>query len=208
MKRKIFVSYKYNDSTVKQVKHPFNTTARDYVDILENLLKDEYIYKGEHDGEDLSNFKDETIWTSLKKKIFDSTVTIVLVSPNMKEKYENESDQWIPQEISYSLKEITHDGRTSKTNALIYVILPDKFGRYDYYINCSYNKFQNKVLFNIMMDNLNNYKKTCLKSYAIIVNWDEFYDNYNSYINEAVKNQNDVEHYDIVKNIRESKMVF
>lgn len=208
MKRKIFVSYKYNDSTVKQMRHTFNTTARDYVDILENLLKDEYIYKGEHDGEDLSNFKDETIWTSLKKKIFDSTVTIVLVSPNMKEKYENESDQWIPQEISYSLKEITHDGRTSKTNALIYVILPDKYGRYDYYISCFYNKIRDDVLFNIMIDNLNNYKETGIKSYAIIVNWDEFYKNYDLYINEAVKNQNDVEHYDIVKNIRESKMIF
>lgn len=56
MGKKIFVSYKYADSNVKNLNYYSNFTVRSYVDYLEGLLGRNNIYKVEHDGEDLSKF--------------------------------------------------------------------------------------------------------------------------------------------------------
>lgn len=144
MGRKIFVSYKYRDNNVENIIGMDGKvglcTVRNYVDKLEEILKDkaEHIYKGESDGEDLSQLSDDTIWEKLKNRIYDSTLTIVMLSKGMREKYKAEKHQWIPQEISYSLKEISRidssgNSVTSKTNALIAVIVPDINGSYDYF---------------------------------------------------------------------------
>ena len=62
MGHKIFVSYKYADSDVKQLtNHWYHDTVRTYVDKLEEYISEvsEHIYKGETDGEDLSNLSDD-----------------------------------------------------------------------------------------------------------------------------------------------------
>lgn len=207
MGKKIFVSYKYADSNVRKITNNFYhlDTVRDYVNKLEEKIGINDIYKGESDDNDLSQLTNESIWNQLKQKIFDSSITIVLISPNMKDNWKLEKDQWIPQEISYSLKEINHNGsRKSKSNSLIYVVLPDKNNSYDYFIQKSYwntETYRFDKIFNIMKNNLNNYKYGNGIDYAIIVKWDTFLSNYNSYINSAIQKQNNIDNYVICKQI-------
>ena len=140
MGKKIFVSYKYADNQVENLDFGNDSTVRDYIDKFEaKVNSSDDIYKGETDGEDLSKLDDDTIWNKLKNRIYDSSVTIVFISPGMKDENIIERDQWIPWEISYSLKETSRknqngDSVTSHTNAMVAVVLPDKDGSYDYYL--------------------------------------------------------------------------
>ena len=75
MGRKIFVSYKYADDSVENLTSSENSTVRDYVSKFEAKLdSSDHIYKGESDGEDLSNLSEDTIWSKLKDRIYDSMV--------------------------------------------------------------------------------------------------------------------------------------
>ncbi|MBR0414038.1 MAG: TIR domain-containing protein [Clostridia bacterium] len=161
MGRKIFVSYKHNDNDVKHLASNYYTitTAADYVNYLENNIFKQHIYKGEKQGEDLSNYSESFIWNHLKDKLFDSTLTLVLISPNMKESYRRQRDQWIPWEISYSLRKTTRGGKTSQRNSILAVILPDKYGNYDY--------FNQSNTFPILRDNINT-------GYIHITEWHNF----------------------------------
>ena len=192
MGRKVFVSYKYADPSVAPVLnsyHSYNTTTvRDYVDIIENRMGNTNCayYKGERNNQDLSYLSESMIWERLKDKIYDSSVTIVLISPNMRESYKYDKDQWIPWEISYSLRNQSRDGRTSHSNALLFVILPNMYGSYSYY--------QELSLFKIMRDNI-------LNNYAEVVQWNSFNSNMEYYIDRAITKKNNVNTYDIVKTI-------
>jgi hypothetical protein len=214
MGKKVFVSYKHNDRSVEFLAG-YGSTARAYVDhLIKNRLNDD-IYKGEGD-EDLSKFKDETIKTRLKAKIHDSSITIVLISPNMKESFTAESEQWIPWEISYSLKEITKADKKSHTNAILAVVLPDNTGSYSYFINesCSYcnsRQLQTNTLFQILRDNMFNAKdKESNKGSCDYCN-NSFYSGKPSYI-ETVKWKDflsNKDHYlDTVTNIRDNRKVY
>src|SRR5690606_29380543 len=172
MGRKVFVSYKYADTQVQDLnvyevttwngRQKVQTKARHYVNELSEILDNEdHIYKGEDDGESLAGFSDETIASKLRDKIYDTSITIVLVSKGMKT-YEAEKDQWIPWEISYSLKEYTRNGRTSLSNGILAVVLPDEWGSYEYYITqdsvCNCRSLNTPFLFQILRDNMFNIK--------------------------------------------------
>lgn len=225
MARKIFVSYKHKDSGVRQLNNVHGiTTARDYVDLLEQYFEGDHIYKGEKEGEDLGNFKDETIESHLRDRIFDSSVTIVLISKNMKEIGVSEDEQWIPWETSYSLKEKTREERTSTTNAMLAVVLPDESGSYQYFIErtpCSYCKtinWKTNTLFDILGKNMFNRRQPkrtrCVNrmcgrvfhtgddhSYIYPVKWDDFIAKINFYIQHATRINENIDDYNIVKTI-------
>lgn len=128
MGRKVFVSYKYTDYDVEALAGVTPPTwPCDYVNFIrDNVLQQDDIYKGENSDDDLSLWPENKIWDHLKNKIYDSSITIVLISPNMKETRRWEKSQWMPWEISYSLRETTRHDRTSHNNAMLAVILPNK----------------------------------------------------------------------------------
>jgi hypothetical protein len=228
MGRKVFVTYKYSDSQVMDLNiheqnwlgtYKIQTTVRHYVDKLSEILEnDDHIYKGEDDGESLANFSDDHIASSLRDKIYDSTITIVFVSKGMKNPLLPERDQWMPWEISYSLKEITRNGRTSGTNAMIAVVLPDEFGSYNYYLShdsiCNCRSLNTSFLFEILRCNMFNEKSptTTLCSngnlvyhgdycYIRSVKWDDFKISHNTYLNNAVEIREKIDQYNITKNL-------
>lgn len=199
MGRKIFISYKYSDSSVKRLSPYQEATARDYVDILQAKLEKDgiHINKGEKDNESLAQFKDKTIQTELSNKIFDSSVTIVLLSPNMKEKWTAESEQWIPWEIAYSIKNKKRSLSSSKRNAILLVALPDKYGSYSYVD-------ERDFYFNIIKSNRSNLQypypanyltPNCSQSYMLKCNWDNFISNVNGWINAAVEIKENADKY-------------
>lgn len=227
MGHKIFVSYKYHDSNVQKITNtPWKTdTVRDYVDQLQSYFDStDDIYKGEDNGEDLSHLDDDAIWEKLKNRIYDTTLTIVLISPGMKTT-QLERDQWIPWEISYSLKEVSRKNKsgnlvTSSSNAILAIVLPDTYGSYSYFLEdkscCSSKCTSLKIytLFTILRKNMFNAKKPdksrCISndeiyhgesSYIYSVKWKDFVNNPTEYIEKAYHLQNSIEQFDIYKEI-------
>ena len=228
MGHKIFVSYKYADDNVKTLNNIKNCTVRDYVTELENRIdSSDHIYRGEREGEDLSKLDDDTIWEKLKDKIYDSTLTIVFISPKMKEEGKSDRDQWIPWEISYSLKETKRKNEsgqevTSKTNAMLAVVLPDNNDSYSYYLkdntcctsNCKThytnklfkilqkNKFNKKNKVENSCQNDPNKKIYCGEcSYIKAVKWKDFINNMDKYIDESYERQEHIDEYVISKEV-------
>ena len=220
MARKIFVSYKHEDASVLPIDG--GNTARAYVDELIELFDEDEIYKGEAD-EDLSEFKDETIRSHLRDKIYDSSITLVLISPKMKDDNERESDQFIPWEVSYSLKEISRNDRTSRTNALLAVVLPDVNFSYSYFLeedtcsSCHCRTLHTGRLFQILRNNMFNIKDpvynncpnhadsnlvyTGYFSYIHSVKWDDFKDDKDKYLEIAENIRGKIDDYDITKEV-------
>ena len=188
MGRKIFVSYKYKDSDVEELSGVTSPTwPCDYVNyIKDTILDDDDIYKGENSDEDISSWDEDDIWDHLKDKIYDSTITIVLISPNMKEPRKWQRSQWIPWEISYSLRETTRNDRTSHNNAILAVILPNKKGSYDYY--------DKDDLFPILKDNIDN-------GYIYVVTWEDFKKYPNADISQAFDYRDQTPSYKIKKSL-------
>tara|TARA_R110002124_G_scaffold246958_2_gene412067 strand:+ start:23 stop:724 length:702 start_codon:yes stop_codon:yes gene_type:complete len=232
MARKIFVSYKYKDIKVNDLGMkrliwvdgnfsyaPRATRARDYVDKLQEKIGGEHINLGEKDGESLADFIDTAIESSLKKKIAQCSVTIVLISKGMKTN-EGEKEQWIPWEVSYSLRTIPTGGNTKQMNAVLGVVLPDETGTYNWYYtanpNCNSITHHTGQLFKILRDNMFNVLEkefrecngskihiTNEPSFIKTVKWDDFMflNSYNTYIETAVEIKDNRKAYDVHINL-------
>ena len=106
MAHKTFISYKYSDARWLREA------------IIDALQDDAAYYRGE-DGfsEDLSGYTAETIKEHLKNIIYDTSVTILILSPEMLQ------SEWIPWEIEYSLKDVKRGDRCSHSNGIVGVIM-------------------------------------------------------------------------------------
>lgn len=230
MGRKVFVTYKYGDTQVQDLdiyedtiwfgRHKVQTKARHYVNEISSLLdQEDHIYKGEADGQSLADFSDEYIESALRAKIYDSSITIVIVSKGMKDLWKSEKDQWMPWEISYSLKEYTRNGRTSLSNGIIAVVLPDENGSYGYYLSkdsvCNCTNYNTPFLFQILRENMFNIKipdtHICSNgstiysgdfSYISSIKWEDFKINPNKYLDKAIELRDKKAHYNITKIVK------
>lgn len=223
MGRKIFVSYKYRDNKVNPIWiNSFRgeeTIVRHYVDELQSILdKEDHINLGEKDGESLEDFSDSTIETSLKNKIFQSSITIVMLSKGMKDNTMKERDQWIPWEISYSLREVTRSDYTSRMNAVLGIVLPDEDNSYSWYYSydgyCNCTTHYTAQLFDILKSNMFNIKEPEYRecnnqrihtkedaSFIKTVEWSSFKNNPNYYLDKAIEIRAKKDQYNIKVNM-------
>lgn len=201
MGRKVFVSYKFSDAVETRDK------------IIRVLQKDGTYYKGEKGYKELK-YADSTLKGYLADMIYDSTVTIVVISPEVI------YSEWVEWEIKYSLERQTRAGRTSKRNGVVCVIQANTdyssynhLGEFNKNSRWAYNIFSNNkylkshVFPNIIKRNMknsfNSYGQSVRnisffdeenienKDYCIVVAESTFMKNPNKYIEEAFQRAND-----------------
>lgn len=232
MGKKVFVSYKYKDEKVAKLQDIFyeevdgkmtfnarNTRARDYVDKLQEKIGVDNMNLGEKDGESLEEFSDQQIESTLKQRIRQCSVTVVLISKGMKTN-DPEKEQWIPWEISYSLRVVPTGGNTKQRNAVLGVVLPDENGNYNWYYtsnpNCNSITHHTGQLFKILKDNMFNILEKEFRecngskihtkdepSFIKTIKWDEFMNgnSYSDYLDKAVEIKDDEGSYDLHVNL-------
>ena len=201
MAHKTFVSYKYSEARSLRDK------------IIDSLGADAKYYKGEtSDSPDLTDTSTENIKKNLKDMMYDTSVTIVIISPNMTE------SKWIDWEIEYCLKNIPRKGRTSHVNGVVGVIMKQNGGyswiktRKEADDGCSSVSYDSSKLFDIINENRFNQKPvkySCEKcktvnaltgSYIALVEEEDFLSDPQKYIDNAYeKSENDADGYDLCK---------
>jgi len=201
MARNTFISYKYSE-------------ARNLRDrIIDKLGEDAKYYKGEtSESPDLTDSTTESIKENLKDMMFGTSVTIVIISPNMTKSV------WIDWEIEYTLKDIKRGVSKSRTNGLVGVVMKYD-GGYDWLISyrkhndgCRTRYMDSAKLYDIIkLNRFNNITddkyscKTCksfdamLGSYMTIVKEDVFLNNPHKYIENAYDKSQSIEVFKLTR---------
>lgn len=201
MARETFIAYKYSEAQV----------LRD--EIIEKLGDDASYYQGETaESPDLTGTTVENIKENLKNMIFGTSVTIVIISPNLK------NSNWVDWEIQYSLKEYKRGSFKSRTNGIIGVIMKVN-GSYDWLISsyqnpdgCSTRSINDSLLYNIINNNRFNLTTddkyscpTCKTfdqlngSYISLIEQDRFLNDPQYFIENAYNKSKNIGNYSLSK---------
>lgn len=201
MAHKTFISYKYSEAQ----------GLRD--DIITALGEDASYYQGEtSDSPDLTDTSTDNIKKVLKDMMYDTSVTIVIISPNMKK------SEWIDWEIEYCLKSITRKDRTSHTNGVVGVIMKHN-GGYSWLKTtsnnddgCTSSSYDSSKMYDIINNNRFNQNpkvyscdncktvNSLTGSYIALVEEEDFLNDPQKYIDNAYdKSENDGAGYDLCK---------
>ena len=188
MAHKTFISYKYSD--VVEYKGSDNLRDR----IIEKLGPDAKFYRGENGySKDLSSYTAEYIKKCLKDMMYDTSVTIVILSPNMKQ------SEWIEWEIEYSLKNITRADRTSRPNGVIAVVQKQNVWDGYTWLRNFFNSWNTYLLPSIVSKNMDNKKSygsyLLSNNYIDIVTEDDFLRNPSKHIEEAYQKSRNIDSY-------------
>ena len=195
MANKVFISFRFSDGN--EIKEALVTK-------FEEL--DYTINKSEN--ENRSGMSDETIQKYLYEKLKDTSITVVLITPqavNHTHNYEGTLDDWMYDEIRYSLEDRTGN----RTNVLIIVYTKDAKSLVidsetdDLIVVSDFDNLVRKNMMNVKSD-----KKVCpdegrydllLDSYASLISYDLFLSNPQKHIDNAIEKRNRKDDFNLVK---------
>lgn len=199
MSRRVFISFRYND-------------GHKYKEYLSRLFSASDTVINHSESQDRSNMSEDTIKRYLYDKLRNTSVTIVLLTPqaiNHQKKstiYGYVYDDWMYDEIKYSLDD--RDG--NRCNGLIAVYTPEaknlvieSMPNSESTTIKSFDNLVRKNMFNIRKNYKHNPKAgiydSKLDHYCSLVSWDTFINNFDYYIELAAKKRENKEQYDITK---------
>lgn len=196
MANKVFVSFRYKDG---------NAYKKEIVE----LLKSQQYTIDVSESEDRSQFTDDTIQKYLYNKIRDSTITIVILTPEAinYQRTNGNIDDWLYDEVSYSLKQ--YEGKRSNGVIAIYPLESE---------NIIFSRVDNKrrtfnTLENLAKKNSCNVKdayKVCTDEgwydeskdcYVSFIPYHEFKNDMKQYIDNAVDKRNRIDQFKITKEL-------
>lgn len=202
MAHKTFISYKYSEAK----------GLRDAIII--RMGSDATFYQGETSSSpDMCDYKTGTIRQKLADMIYETTVMIVVVSPNMT------LSSWMEWEINYALREQSRNGRTSHADGVVCVIeknaLYEGLGLDPYsWAKAPDKRWLISKFFSILVQNMGN-KKAWMESpipstnkalydslssnYIDIVTEDEFLKAPSYYVDKAFDKSENIDSYNIAK---------
>lgn len=199
MSRRVFISFRYSD-------------GHRYKEYLDKLFSNTDTVINHSESEDRSNLSEDTIKNYLYNKLKNTSVTIVILTPEAIEhkkiitNFGYKIDDWMYDEIRYSLD----DRENNRCNGLIAVYTPETekliISRSDDSDLITIKKFNNLVSEN--MFNIKDYYKHNSKTniydanwdhYCSLISWNEFIKNYDKYIECAENKRDNKEQYKINK---------
>ena len=201
---RVFISFRFKD-------------GNKYKDELTELFQDSVKVINCSEDEDRSNMSDETIKKYLYDKLRDTSVTIVLITPEAithQKDWEGNYDDWMHDEIRFSLE----DRENNRCNGLIAVYVPEAANSILRKTTCekcdskctltSIYDFDNLVRKNMMNVKVEYKKNSCdgvydsnYDSYCSLVSWEAFKEHYEDYITIADDKRLKSYKYDIKKNM-------
>jgi hypothetical protein len=128
---------------------------------------------------DMTDLATDTIKEKLKDMIFPTSVTIVVISPNMKK------SDWMEGEIKYSLRTQTRGLRTSRPNGIVCVVQKSDEGNCDWARATNGGGWLKSKFFSVLYDNIES-------GYIKIVAEGTFLDDISKYIEIAAKADKDL----------------
>lgn len=206
MARKVFISFRFSDGEKykEQLSKIFNNSTQ-VINCSEN--------------ENRSDMSEETIRRYLYAKLKNTSVTIVIITPeaiNHQKNWMGQYDDWMYDEIRYSLE----DRENNRCNGLIAVyteeakplIMTETKHRCEV---CNREQSVSYILDfeNLLRKNVMNVKKSyktnpCedlydleLDSYCSLISWEEFVKNYEKYIDLAANKRENTYKYDLKKRL-------
>lgn len=163
--KNVFVAYSFDDTNVAPLQGvEGETSVKDYADFAEKKMKKcphaiAEVFRCKEDNSDLTGKTWVEIWGDVKELIYDTSATVLMISPGMKNDKLPAEAQWPAWNMYFSVHRMTRKDASVAYNPVVLVVLPDKNGSTAY--------FDKDKTFDILKNNIDN-------DYVYLTDWAMF----------------------------------